>query len=241
MTSLLWLTLRTFLPVVILIILLQLWSLKSDYQIGEPHKWHSWSSVCVWNVNVQGIKWKLIWRTLFPLTKTQKRKWANTLYQAIMTSRLVNNTYVWQNYKQYVRPLFKEIKKWWHLPRSICIKEQAPLLNSTFRQILINLFIIFQMCKWFLQWSLWRRTALKWSVIGIWYGQTSLIRRPKGQNQVSALQRCPYYRVRESMIFAFLGPNELSVKERCPHHRGVRKERLHWISFFSVTGKKICQ
>ena len=25
-------------PVVILIILLQLWSLKSDYQIGEPHK-----------------------------------------------------------------------------------------------------------------------------------------------------------------------------------------------------------
>ena len=141
MTSLMiWLTLRTFLPVVILIIFLQIWSLKSDYQIGEPHKWHSWSSVCVWNVNVQGIKWKLIWSTLFPPTKTQKRNWANTHYQAIMTSRLVNNTYIWQNYEQHVRPLFQEIKKWWNLPRSICIKEQAPLLNSTFRQTLIILF-----------------------------------------------------------------------------------------------------
>ena len=45
------------------------------------------------------------------VTKTQKRNWANTHYQAIMTSRLVNNTYIWQNYEQYVRPLFKEIKK----------------------------------------------------------------------------------------------------------------------------------
>ena len=25
---------------------------------------------------------------------------------------------------------------------------------------------------------------------------------------------------------AFLGPNELSVIERCPYYRGVRKERL---------------
>ena len=40
-----------------------------------------------------------------------KRNWANTQNQAIMTSRLVNNTYIWQNYEQYVRPLFKEIKK----------------------------------------------------------------------------------------------------------------------------------
>ena len=120
-------------------ILLQLWSLKSDYQISEPHKWHSWSSVCAWNVNVQGIKWRLIWSTLFPLTKTQKRNWANTHYQAIITSCLVNNTYIWQNYEQYVRPLSKEIKKWWNLARSICIKEQAPLLNSTFRQTLIFL------------------------------------------------------------------------------------------------------
>ena len=33
------------------------------------------------------------------------------------------------------------------------------------------------------------------------YSQTSLIRTPKGQNQLSALQRCPYYRCRECMIF----------------------------------------
>ena len=148
----------------ILIIFLQIWSLKSDYQIGEPHKWHSWSSVCVWNVNVQGIKWKLIWSTLFPPTKTQKRNWANTHYQAIMTSRLVNNTYIWQNYEQHVRPLFKEIKKWWNLPRSICIKEQAPLLNSTFRQTLI--FLLFSKCANGLYSGLCKavRTALKWWV-----------------------------------------------------------------------------
>ena len=27
-------------------------------------------------------------------------------------------------------------------------------------------------------------------------------------------------------FLAFLGPNELSVIERCPYYRGVRKERL---------------
>ena len=143
MTSLLWLTLRTFLPVVILIILLQLWSLKSDYQIGEPHKWHSWSSVCVWNVNVQGIKWKLIWSALFPPTKTQKRNWANTHYQAIMTSRLVNNIYMAKLWA-ICQATFQGDKKWWNLPRSICIKEQAPLLNSTFRKTLI--FLLFPKC-----------------------------------------------------------------------------------------------
>ena len=37
------------------------------------------------------------------------------------------------------------------------------------------------------------------------YCQTSLIRTPKGQNQVSALQRCPYYRDRECMIFGISG------------------------------------
>ena len=61
------------------------------------------------------------------------------------------------------------------------------------------------------------------------YNQTSLILTPKGKNQVSALQRCPYYRGRECMILAFLGPNELSVIERCPYYRGVRKERLDCI------------
>ena len=31
------------------------------------------------------------------------------------------------------------------------------------------------------------------------------------------------------MVFAFLGPNELSIIERCPYYRGVRKERLDCI------------
>ena len=37
------------------------------------------------------------------------------------------------------------------------------------------------------------------------YSQTSLIRTPKGQNKVSALLRCPYYRGRECMIFGISG------------------------------------
>ena len=37
------------------------------------------------------------------------------------------------------------------------------------------------------------------------YSQTSLIRTPEGQNQMSALQRCPYYRGRECMIFGICG------------------------------------
>ena len=44
------------------------------------------------------------------------------------------------------------------------------------------------------------------------YSETSLIRTPKGQNQVSALQRCPYYRGRECRIFGI--------------SRGVSKGRL---------------
>ena len=51
---------------------------------------------------------------------------------------------------------------------------------------------------------------------------------------VSALQRCPYYRGRECMIFGTLGPNKLSVIERCPCYRGVRKERLDCIIKVSV-------
>ena len=38
------------------------------------------------------------------------------------------------------------------------------------------------------------------------YSQTSLILTPKGQNwQVTALQRCPYFRGRECMIFGISG------------------------------------
>jgi len=53
-----------------------------------------------------------------------------------------------------------------------------------------------------------------------------------GQNQVSALQRCPYYRDRECVIFGISGTKrtvrnrEVSVLWRCPYYRGVRKGRL---------------
>ena len=43
--------------------------------------------------------------------------------------------------------------------------------------------------------------------------QTSLIRTPKGQNQVSALQRCPYYRGRECMVFGISGTKQ-TVRNR---------------------------
>ena len=56
--------------------------------------------------------------------------------------------------------------------------------------------------------------------------ETSLIRTPKGQNQVPALQRCPYIEVGNVSFLAFLGPNKLSVIERCLYYTGVRKERL---------------
>ena len=44
------------------------------------------------------------------------------------------------------------------------------------------------------------------------YNQTSLIRTPKGQNQVSALQRCLYYGGRECMIFGFSGTKHRKVR-----------------------------
>ena len=46
------------------------------------------------------------------------------------------------------------------------------------------------------------------------YSQTSLIRTPKGQNQVFALQRCPYYKGREHMIFGIsVHKREVSIRE----------------------------
>ena len=45
------------------------------------------------------------------------------------------------------------------------------------------------------------------------FSQTSLIRTPKGQNEVSALKRCPYYRGREYMIFGISGTKR-SVRNR---------------------------
>ena len=45
------------------------------------------------------------------------------------------------------------------------------------------------------------------------YNQTSLIRTPKGQNQVSTLQRCLYFGGRECMIFGFSGTKQ-TVRDR---------------------------
>ena len=61
-----------------------------------------------------------------------------------------------------------------------------------------------------------------WTLLGLLkHSQTSLIRTPKGQNQVSALQRCPYYRCRERYHFW-----HFEDRTNCPYNRGVRKERL---------------
>ena len=46
---------------------------------------------------------------------------------------------------------------------------------------------------------------LIFSVTNILYSQTSLIRTPKGQNQLSGLQMSLYYRGRECMIFGISG------------------------------------
>ena len=46
------------------------------------------------------------------------------------------------------------------------------------------------------------------------YSQTSLIRTSKGQNQVFALKRCPYYKGREHMIFGIsVHKREVSIRE----------------------------
>ena len=56
----------------------------------------------------------------------------------------------------------------------------------------------------------------------VYYSQNSLIQTPKGQNQVFALQRSPYYRGRECMIFGFSGTKRTVRNKRCPYYRGVR-------------------
>ena len=56
----------------------------------------------------------------------------------------------------------------------------------------------------------------------VYYSQNSLIQTPKGQKQVFALQRSPYYRGRECMIFGFSGTKRTVRNKRCPYYRGVR-------------------
>ena len=60
--------------------------------------------------------------------------------------------------------------------------------------LLFRLFLVYATGKLFL-------------VYGIYfhYSQTSLIQTPKGQNQVSALQMCPYYTGREWIVFGISG------------------------------------
>ena len=61
-----------------------------------------------------------------------------------------------------------------------------------------------------------------WTLLGLLkYSQTSLIRTPKGQYQVSALQRCPYFWGRERYHFWHYGE-----QTNCPYNRGVGKEML---------------
>ena len=70
------------------------------------------------------------------------------------------------------------------------------------------------------------------------YCQTSLIRTPKGQNQLSTLQRCPNYRGRECMIFGISGIKRTDrIIERWPFYRGVCKERLDCIFTRLVFGE----
>ena len=59
----------------------------------------------------------------------------------------------------------------------------------------------------------WLEKAIKNCDSILKYSQTSLIRTPKGQNQLSALQRCPYYRGRECMIFGISGTKQ-TVRNR---------------------------
>ena len=58
------------------------------------------------------------------------------------------------------------------------------------------------------------------------YSQTTLIRTPKGQNQVSASQRCPYYRGKKRMIFGISGTKRTVRCKEVSYYRGVCKERL---------------
>ena len=77
--------------------------------------------------------------------------------------------------------------------------------------------------------SLYSQTSLKRTPKGqnqvsalqrcLYYRQTSLKRSPKGQSQVSALQRCPCYR-QTSLIRTPKGQSQVSALQRCPYYRG---------------------
>ena len=58
------------------------------------------------------------------------------------------------------------------------------------------------------------------------YGQTSLIWHQRDRTKCPLYRDVGIIEVGNVWFLAFLGPNELSVIERCPYYRGVRKERL---------------
>ena len=63
------------------------------------------------------------------------------------------------------------------------------------------------------------------------YSQTSLIWTPKGQNQVSASQRCLHYRGSVCMIFG-ISRSKRTVRDReVSYYRGVCKERLDCVLY----------
>ena len=64
------------------------------------------------------------------------------------------------------------------------------------------------------------------------YSQTSLIRTPKGQNQVSALQRCPYYRGRECMIFGISGTKRTVRNREVSVRRGLTVIYLRYLDLY---------
>ena len=80
---------------------------------------------------------------------------------------------------------------------------------------------------------IWRLYFSSWSPKGdlriFLISSLALIWTRKGQNQLSALQRC--IEVGNVWFLPFLGPNKLSVIKRCPYYRGVCKERLDCIFF----------
>ena len=99
--------------------------------------------------------------------------------------------------------------------------------------------------KWHQQW--------KQTMCRSHYSQTSLIRTSKGQNKLSALQRCPYYRGRECMIFGISGTKRTvrnRVNKACKQALFVRvcqasegkcepgvKARVSWTCFDSLAWK----
>ena len=73
------------------------------------------------------------------------------------------------------------------------------------------------------------------------YSQTSLIRTPKGQNEeVSALQRCPYYRGRECMIFGISGTKRIQcIVAGIFQTTRTKRDKRKFLTIESSSGKLV--